>query len=110
MGVGHLEFVGKNVAGLDKAVFSTDLAADQLAAPGIRVSELNDRQNFLLQNPPRIVVPVLETEQLDALQEAGGNVRFTVYPGVGHDSWTQTYENPALYEWFLQHSRGDSLP
>lgn len=42
---------------------------------------------------------------VDALQAVGGHVRFTVYPGVGHDSWTQTYENPELYEWFLQHKR-----
>jgi len=42
---------------------------------------------------------------VDALQACGGNVRFTVYPGVGHDSWTQTYDNPELYEWFLQHRR-----
>lgn len=44
---------------------------------------------------------------VDALQAVGGNVRFTVYPGVGHDSWTETYENPELYEWFLQHTLGD---
>jgi len=42
---------------------------------------------------------------VDALRACGGSVRFTVYPGVGHDSWTQTYDNPALYEWFLQHTR-----
>lgn len=42
---------------------------------------------------------------VDALRASGGNVRFTVYPGIGHDSWTQTYDNPALYEWFLQHRR-----
>ena len=42
---------------------------------------------------------------VDALRSCGGNVRFTVYPGVGHDSWTQTYDNPELYEWFLQHRR-----
>jgi len=42
---------------------------------------------------------------VDALRACGGNVRFTVYPGVGHDSWTQTYDNPELYEWFLQHTR-----
>jgi predicted peptidase len=49
----------------------------------------------------------LEASQrmVDALQAVGGNVRFTVYPGVGHDSWTQTYENPELYSWFLQHKR-----
>jgi predicted peptidase len=42
---------------------------------------------------------------VDALRACGGNVRFTVYPGVGHDSWTQTYDNPELYEWFMQHTR-----
>ena len=44
-------------------------------------------------------------EMVDALRACGGDVRFTVYPGVGHDSWTQTYDNPELYQWFLQHSR-----
>ena len=34
------------------------------------------------------------------------DVRLTVYPGVGHDSWTRTYENPELYEWLLSHRRG----
>ncbi len=40
-----------------------------------------------------------------ALDEAGGNVQFTVYPMAGHDSWTETYANPKLYEWFLRHTR-----
>ena len=42
-----------------------------------------------------------------ALENAGGKVKWTVYPGVGHDSWTQSYLNPELYEWFLQHRRSD---
>jgi dipeptidyl aminopeptidase/acylaminoacyl peptidase len=42
---------------------------------------------------------------VDALKEAGGNAKFTVYPGVGHDSWSETYENDELYEWFLSHSK-----
>jgi len=42
---------------------------------------------------------------VDALRACGGNVRFIAYPGVGHDSWTQTYDNPELYEWFLQQRR-----
>ena len=40
-----------------------------------------------------------------ALQKVGGAAKFTVYPGVGHDSWTQTYANPALYDWLLSHRR-----
>ncbi len=50
------------------------LAGDQLAAPGIRGSQLPDRQNFLLQNPPSIVLPVLESEQIDELQAAAATV------------------------------------
>lgn len=40
-------------------------------------------------------------EMVDAIKAAGGDVQLTVYPGVGHDSWTQTYENPKFYEWLL---------
>ena len=36
---------------------------------------------------------------------SGGNVKFTVYPEAGHDSWTEPYANPALYEWLLQQKR-----
>ena len=42
---------------------------------------------------------------VDAIKKAGGNVKFTIYPGVGHDSWTQTYDNPELYKWLLSHSK-----
>ncbi|RCJ25174.1 phospholipase [Nostoc minutum NIES-26] len=52
------------------------------------------------------VVPLRESEiMVSALKDCGGNVKFTVYPEAGHDSWTQTYNNPELYEWFLQHRR-----
>lgn len=40
-------------------------------------------------------------EMVDAIKAAGGDVQLTVYPGVGHDSWTQTYDNPKFYEWLL---------
>ncbi|OGO20833.1 MAG: phospholipase [Chloroflexi bacterium RBG_16_48_8] len=44
-------------------------------------------------------------KMMDALEACGGKVRFTIYKGVGHDSWTRTYENPELYAWFLEHTR-----
>jgi predicted esterase len=51
-------------------------------------------------------VPVGESQRMvDALRSAGGQAKFTVYPGVGHDSWTETYYNPKLYEWFTGHRR-----
>lgn len=52
------------------------------------------------------VVPLAESERMvEKLREAGGNVRFTVYPEATHDSWTETYDNPELYEWFLSHRK-----
>jgi predicted peptidase len=48
-------------------------------------------------------VPVERSQQMvDALKKAGGNPRLTVYPEAGHDSWTETYDNPELYRWLLE--------
>ncbi|MGE5672319.1 MAG: prolyl oligopeptidase family serine peptidase [Mycobacterium leprae] len=52
------------------------------------------------------LVPAAESERMvEALRERGVEVRFTVYPEARHDSWTETYNNPELYEWFLSHQR-----
>jgi predicted peptidase len=53
------------------------------------------------------VVPVAESERMiEALKKAGcTDVKLTIYPEAQHDSWTETYNNPALFEWFLKHSR-----
>jgi predicted esterase len=53
------------------------------------------------------IVPVERSERMiAALKAVGGEARLTVYPGVGHDSWTLTYADPMFYEWLLQHRRG----
>jgi hypothetical protein len=36
-----------------------------------------------------------------ALQDVGGNVRYTRYEEVGHDAWNRAYPNADLYAWFL---------
>ena len=53
------------------------------------------------------VVPLEESQRMvDALKKAGvQDVKLTVYPEAGHDSWTETYKNPELYEWLLKHER-----
>ncbi len=49
------------------------------------------------------VVKLEESERLvNALKRAGNNAKLTVYPEANHDSWTETYNNPVLYDWFLQ--------
>ncbi|MDH7604155.1 MAG: prolyl oligopeptidase family serine peptidase [Melioribacter sp.] len=51
------------------------------------------------------VVPVSASEELvERLKSCGGDVKFTVYPEANHDSWTETYNNPEIYEWLLNQS------
>ncbi|MBP8305263.1 MAG: prolyl oligopeptidase family serine peptidase [Phycisphaerae bacterium] len=55
------------------------------------------------------VVPVKQSDDMvEALKQAGAEVKYTRYPGVGHDCWTQSYNNPELYTWFLSHTRGQA--
>jgi len=52
------------------------------------------------------VVPVeISRKVVRALKDAGGNPKYTEYPGVGHDSWTATYRDPKLVEWLFAQSR-----
>lgn len=37
-----------------------------------------------------------------SIKDAGGSlIKYTEYPGVGHDSWTQTYANDAVLDWLF---------
>ena len=52
-------------------------------------------------------VPLKKSEEMvEALKKFGcEEVKLTVYPGVGHDSWTETYNKQAFYDWLLKHQR-----
>ena len=48
------------------------------------------------------VVPIEESDAMvDALRGHGADVRYTVYPDAGHDSWTQAYAEDELYSWMF---------
>ncbi len=69
-----------------------------------RVCVLKDVPVWVFHGAQDTTVPLLESEVLvKTLRRCGGQVRFTVYPEAGHDAWTETYANPALYTWFLEH-------
>jgi len=55
------------------------------------------------------VVPVQESERMVGfLKNAGvSDVKLTVFPEATHDAWTETYNNPQLYDWLLKHKRGN---
>ncbi len=53
------------------------------------------------------LVPLEESQRMvEALKKAGvEDVKLTVYPEAKHDSWTQAYNTPELYDWLLKHQR-----
>ncbi|MGE0605628.1 MAG: PHB depolymerase family esterase [Pirellulales bacterium] len=51
------------------------------------------------------VPPERSQSMVAALEKLGGHPKLTLYPEAGHDSWTQTYDNPEFYEWLLKQKR-----
>ena len=47
-------------------------------------------------------------KMVDAVNNAGGNARLTIYPGNGHDAWSDTYSNIGLYEWLLSKTKNET--
>ncbi|AUS04222.1 prolyl oligopeptidase family serine peptidase [Pseudotamlana carrageenivorans] len=49
------------------------------------------------------VVPVEQTkEAYNTLKKLNQNTKLTLYPNATHDSWTETYNNEAVYSWLLK--------
>src|SRR5579871_899561 len=66
-----------------------------------RARRLKNIPTWVFHGAKDMTVPIKEDQDMvDALKAAGGDVKFTIYPDAGHDSWTQTYENPELFTWF----------
>lgn len=52
------------------------------------------------------VVPVSESRRMrDELRELSIHVKYTEYPGVGHDSWDRAYAESGLFGWMLSQRR-----
>jgi predicted peptidase len=55
------------------------------------------------------VDPVVKTirtrNMIAAIKAAGGNPKYTEYPGVGHDSWNNAFKEPDLLPWLFAQKR-----
>ena len=54
------------------------------------------------------VPPQLSRDMVRAIQEAGGHPGYSEYPDVGHDSWTNAFEQPKLLAWLFSQKREHS--
>ncbi len=46
----------------------------------------------------------LTRAMIKAIKEAGGEPKYTEYPGVGHNSWSPAFEEPGLLDWITSQS------
>ncbi len=73
-----------------------------------KAPRLKDLPMWVFHGAKDRTIPVREsTEMVEAIRQAGGDPRLTIYPDAHHNSWTETYNNPELYEWLLSQRRGD---
>jgi len=107
------------VTGLSMGAFGTwmllDVAAERFAAAApvcggydpAKAERFTDVPIWIFHGDRDHIVPVTFcTIMQEAIEKAGGKkVKSTIYPGVDHDSWTETYNNPELYKWLLEHTR-----
>lgn len=52
-----------------------------------------------------VVNPDFSRKMVEALKEAGAKVKYTEYPGVGHNSWSNAYNEPELPDWLFSQKR-----
>ncbi|MFL0267456.1 prolyl oligopeptidase family serine peptidase [Candidatus Clostridium radicumherbarum] len=70
------------------------------------ISNLKDIAVWAFHGAKDEVVPIEGTKAIiDNLRAIGNNAKFTVYPDLGHDSWSLTYENPEVYSWLLNQKK-----
>jgi len=49
-----------------------------------------------------VVPPQKSREMVEAVKAAGGNIKYTEYPGIDHSSWDPAYDDPESIEWLLK--------
>jgi predicted peptidase len=92
-------------------------AAVSVAGSGYRTNYIPDAEYFCqMKDIPlwsihgaldQISAPEVSKLFTDVLkEECGGEVKWTLYPDVGHmGAYARAYRDPALYEWLLAHQR-----
>ena len=68
--------------------------------------KIKDIPTWVFHGDKDPAVPVQRSrDMVEAIKKAGGEPKYTEYPGVAHDSWTQAYATDELYEWLLKQKK-----
>ncbi|MGH8459944.1 MAG: prolyl oligopeptidase family serine peptidase [Nevskiales bacterium] len=68
--------------------------------------KLRDLPIWIFHGDADTVIPVEESRKMvAAMKAAGGNVRYSEYEGVGHNSWDRAYAEPEFFTWLFAQKR-----
>ena len=71
-----------------------------------KIQRLNKLPMWIFHGDRDDVIPLDNSISIyQSLRSVNENVFLTVYAGVDHDSWTETYENDNIYDWLLKFSK-----
>lgn len=74
--------------------------------PSLVNAKMKDLPVWAFHGAKDKAVPLQRSQDMvDAVNRIGGKVKFTIYPEAEHNSWTETYDNPELYQWLLSCKR-----
>ena len=76
-----------------------------LTAKGVRAMPI-----WIFHGASDPVVPVSESRRMtDALRAENADVRYTEYPGVGHNAWDRAYAEDEMWQWMFSKGGGPTL-
>jgi predicted esterase len=71
-----------------------------------KMNSIKDIPVWTIHGADDTVIPLAWAEKpVNALKDAGGNVKFTILPGHDHDVWSDTYSDPAFFDWLLKNKK-----
>ena len=72
-------------------------------------AKLKDVPIWVFHGDQDKVVPTkYSQEMVTALKAAGGTPKYTEYKGVGHDSWSRTYDAAETWDWLFKQRKNNS--
>jgi len=70
------------------------------------IERLGDMPIWLFHGDKDNTHPVERSTAIyDLLKPNNKKIKLTIYEGVGHNSWDETYANDEVYEWLLSHKK-----
>ncbi len=53
--------------------------------------------------------PHITEKTVNAVKNAGGKIKYTLYPETGHNTWNKAFQEPEFFKWILARNRNEQV-